>query len=207
MALGKSFGSNVEIYGGGYAVWKDIHGLEQGGGLLSVLPAAGSILPAGSLVSLDGAGNAAVLNTFELAAAINGSATSVIVNSVGNMPRLSATMNVMVAPATVGTTGTGVLVGTVTDNEDGTQTFTITANALGSLAKGAILVECDKAGSGAVIKTVPSGLTLNDVHIEDGNVAASVASVYSGNIFEDLIQPVPDCVKAVLPMIKFSKGA
>jgi len=200
---GNTFGSGTESYGGGYAVWRLKNALEQVGGLLSALPAVGSILPEGSLVSVS-AGVATALNTFELAEAITALSTSVKVNSIGKMPRLNATMNVMVAPATVETTGTGVLVGTVTDNEDGTQSFTITANALGALDAGAILVEASKAGSGSVIACVPTGLTSRDVNIVSGNTKASIGSVYNGEIFEALIQPIPACVKAKLTQIKFS---
>jgi len=200
---GNTFGSGTEQYGGGYAVWRLKNAFEQVGGLLSALPAVGSILPEGSLVSVS-AGVATALNTFELAEAITALSTEVKIKAVGKMPRLSATMNVMVAPATVATTGKGVLVGTVTDNEDGTHSFTITANDFGVLAAGAILVEASAAGAGATIAVIPTGLTSRDVNIVSGNTQASIGSIYNGEIFEALIQPIPACVKAVLPQIKFS---
>ena len=207
MINGSTFGHSQRKVGGGYPVWLWVGGKETSGGKLEKIPAVGTLIPAGSLVCVDGAGGLVKsLATFEVAEAVTGESTTVKVVSAGDMPKLEKGMFVMKAPNSIADKGKGVAVGDVTDNGDGTASFTITAQALGTLAVGDILVAATAAGSSAQIYCVPTGLTQEDIYITEGVEAATVTSVYLGKIMEDRIQPIPQCVKDVLPQIKFQKG-
>ncbi|PXV62372.1 hypothetical protein CLV62_12061 [Dysgonomonas alginatilytica] len=201
-------GVKSKKYGGSYPVWLTINQKERSGGTLEYLPPIGTIIRSGSLVSIDGAGGKAkIIETFEVAENVTATDTTVKVQAYASHPKPTNGTNLMKSPTTVGTTGTGVAVaGVALDSANGVVTFTIAANAFGTLAKGDILVKASKAGTGAKIYAVPSGLTENDVWVEEGDQYATVASVFHGEIMEDRIQPIPDCIKEVLPQIKFQKG-
>lgn len=202
-----TYGSKKRSFGGSYPVWFSVVAQERCGGTLEKIPPVGTVIPAGTLVSLDKVGGTAkIVETYKVASPVSASATIVKVKAVGNLPRVEANMNVMKAPDDVRDTGTGVKVSSVTRNSDGTDQFTITAGALGTLEEGDILILADKAGSDAHVYAIPTGLTYHDVYIEEGDEWATVASVYHGEIMEARIQPIPESVKKVLPQIKFEKG-
>ena len=203
-----TYGNGSKVYGGAYPVWFHVDGIQTSGGTLETLPPVGTVIPAGTMVQMEVAGDehVKILETFTVAANVSTTDTEVKVIAAGKLPVLEATMAVMKAPATATGTGKAVLVGKVTDNGDGTHSFTITAGALGALTKGDILVRAAAEGASAKMYCVPTGLTFNDVYIEEGTTKATCASVEVGKIMEDRIAPVPDCVKAVLPRISFQKG-
>lgn len=202
-----TYGSNKKSIGSGYPVWLRVDEKETSGGVLEVLPKVGEVLPAGTLVEVDGAGGTAkVLDTYEVAEAVTADSTSVKVYSAGALPQLREGTFVMKAPATVDAKGKAVAVTGITDNGDGTSSFTITAGGLGTLVKGDILVGAVAAGASVQMYCVPTGLTENDVVPEIGDTKGTVASVYHGQVMADRIQPVPQCVKDNLPQIKFQTG-
>ena len=202
-----TYGRKVKVVNGGIPVWLRIYGKETSGGKLEKLPQAGETLPAGTLISISQAGGVAKeLKTFEVAEAVTAESTEIKILSGGMMPKPVTGEFIMKAPSSVTTKGKGIAVTTVTDNKDGTHSITIEANALGTLSKGDVLVGAAGAGASVNIYCVPTGLSQDDVYVEDGDTEATVASVFSGQIMEDRIQPIPDCVKAVLPQIKFEKG-
>ncbi|NDV68601.1 hypothetical protein [Dysgonomonas sp. 25] len=204
MGTFNTYGQKKKTYGGSNPVWLTVSQKERGGGVLEELPPIGTVLRAGTLVHLDD-NVAKVIETFEVAEPVSATDTEVKVFAHGSV--LKDGLNLMKSPAALTTAGTGVTVsGTALDSGNNLYKFTIAANAFGVLAKGDILVKASKAGTGAKIFAVPTGITENDVWVEDGDKAATVASVYHGEVMEDRIQPVPECVKAVLPMIKFVKG-
>ena len=204
MGTFNTYGNKGRKYGGSNPVWLTVSQKERTGGVLEELPPIGTVLRAGALVNLD-ANVAKVIESFEVAE--NVTATDTVVKVFAHGSVLKDGLNLMKAPATIGATGTGVTVGgTALDSGDNLYTFTITANAFGTLSGGDILIKANKAGSGAKLYAVPTGITENDVWIEDGDKVATVASVYHGEIMSDRIQPVPDCIREVLPMIKFVKG-
>lgn len=202
------YGNQSKQYGGACPVWLTVSQKERSGGVLETLPPVGTILRAGSLVSIDTAGGTAkVIETFEVADAVAAGDTTVKVQAYGGHPIPQSGAILMKAPSAVDETGNGATISAVTLNEeDGVYELAITAGALGTLAAGDILVKADAEGNAAKVYAVPSGLTENDVYIEAGDYAATVASVYHGEIMEDRIQPIPDAFKKVLPMIKFQKG-
>lgn len=202
-----TYGSRTKTYGGGVPVWFRVRQQERCGAKLSKLPAVGTVLPAGTLVSVDQAGGTAtVIKTFEVAAAVSSTDTTVKVKAGARYPLLEQGDIVMKAPTTLTGTGKAVAVGEVTDEEDGTLSFTITANDLGTLAAGDVLTIAASAGASKTMAYIPTGLTFNDVYVEEGDTAATIASVFDGEIMEDRIQPIPAAYKAALPQIKFTKG-
>jgi hypothetical protein len=208
MGTFNTYGVKSKKYGGSYPVWLTINQKERSGGTLETIPPIGTIIRAGSLVSIDGAGGQAkIIETFEVAENVTATDTTVKVQAYASHLKPRNGINLMKSPTTVGTGGAGVTIaGVALDSANRVFTFTIAANALGTLAKGDILISASKAGTGAKVFAVPSGLTENDVWIEEGDQFATVASVFHGEIMEDRIQPIPDCIKEVLPQIKFQKG-
>ncbi|PXV66864.1 hypothetical protein CLV62_104125 [Dysgonomonas alginatilytica] len=208
MGTFNTYGNKSKKYGGAYPVWLTVSQKERSGGTLDELPPVGTVIRSGSLVSIDGAGGKAkIVPTFELAEKVLDTQTYIKVHAHKSHPVPKVGMNIMKAPTTVGGTGKGATIMDVEhDPVNNIYILTIATGQLGTAAIGDILVEADKADNGAKIVAVPTGLTENDVWIEDGDYAATLASVFHGEIMEDRIQPIPDCIKAVLPQIKFQKG-
>lgn len=202
-----TYGSKQRKYGGSRPVWFVVYEQERCGGTLENLPPVGTVIPAGTLVSLDRAGGTAkIIPTFEVAANVS---TSDVTAKVKVIPGLSVpenNMNLMKAPDSINGSGKSGAISEVINNEDGTYSFTITAGSLGALSAGDVLIMADKAAASGKVYAIPTGLTFNDVYIEEGDDSATVASVYHGEIMEDRIQPIPESVKAALPQIKFVKG-
>lgn len=210
------YGSESKSFGGTIPVWKHIDndGIEEGGGKFKVVSSfateypVGTVIPVGTPVNLSApGGDLTILKTYELAADILAGDTVVKFKAAGTALPIKTGMYLMPAPATVSTTGTaftmpsGVAYNATTDQYE----VTITADAWGHTAKaGDIWVEANGTGSGKLIATVPTGLLRREVYIGEGATAATGASVFHGNILVDRIPPVPACVKAVLPMIKFT---
>lgn len=207
MGTFNTYGNQSKQWGGSQPVWFTVRQKERSGGTLEDVD-AGTLLRAGSLVSLSTTGGVAkVIETFEVAAAVSASDTTLKLKAYASHPKPVAGMVVMKSPASATATGKAASLGTPTLNEtDGVYEFTITANDFGALAAGDILIKASAAGSSASIYAIPTGLTENDVWIEQGDYAATVASVFDGEIMEDRIQPIPAFVKTLLPMIKFTKG-
>lgn len=204
MGTFNTYGKKSRKYGGSHPVWLTVSQKERGGGVLDELPAIGSVLRAGSLVSLDG-NKAKTIESFEVADNVSATDTEVKVFAHGS--NLKDNIHLIKVPTTISGTGTGVTVGgTSLDAVNNLYKFSIAANAFGALSKGDVLIRASKAGAAAKIYATPTGLTENDVWIESGDDSATIASVYHGEIMEDRIQPIPQCVKEVLPMIKFVKG-
>lgn len=209
MGTFNTYGNQSRVYGGATPVWFNVRQKERSGGTLeSEYIVAGTLIRAGSLVSLDEAGGIAkIIETFEVAEAVTATDTVVTVYAYPSYPMPKDGMILMKSPESVSDTGNAGAISGVTLNEtDGVYELTITANALGELTAGDILVKASAAGTTASIYAIPTGLTENDVWVDNGDYAATVASVFDGEIMEDRIQPIPSSVKQVLPMIKFTKG-
>jgi hypothetical protein len=213
-----TYGSASTSYGGFIPVWKYIapEGLEEAGGTFYVDASssfaatypAGTIIPVGTPVSLsEPGGDLTILKTFEADADFDSSTSvKVVLKAAGTALPPVVGEFYMLAPATVGTTGTGYEVKNVSVDASGNYSIDISAGDWGAAAEGAIFVQCDKAGAGAVMFTTPTGLLRREVYIAADVTAATGASVFNGTILGDRIPPVPACVKAVLPQIKFEKG-
>lgn len=211
-----TYGSETKSYGGLVPIWKHIDndGIEEGGGVFKVNSSfateypTGTIIPAGTPVSLsEPGGDLTVLKTFEVLTTFDSStSTSVAFKGAGAALPIAVGDFLMAAPATVGTTGTGIEVTNVTVDSSGNFNIDTSVGTWGAATAGDIFVQCNKAGAGAVIKVTPTGLLRREVYIGAGVTTATGASVFHGTILVDRIPPLPACVKAVLPMIKTEKG-
>ena len=212
MSIGNTYGSTSTVYGGSFPAWKEVNGKETSGGVLSALPAVGTVIPAGTLVSLDAAGGTAtIVKTFKAAAVATNAATSIKVKlaSIAS-PKPVVNEFLMVAPAIASTTDQGAKINAVeldgTDTNGLTYTLTLAATLGTALTTDSILVQATSAAASAAVIAIPTGILENDIYIKEGTTKATATSVYHGVIFEDRNEPVPPCFKAVLPMIKFEKG-
>lgn len=213
-----TYGSASTQYGGTIPVWKYIapEGLEEAGGTFAVDASssfaetypAGTLIPVGTPVNLSApGGDLTILKTFEADADFDSSTSvKVVLRAAGTALPPVVGEFYMLAPATVGTTGTGYEVENVSVDASGNYSIDISVGDWGAASEGDIFVQCDASGAGANILVVPTGLLRREVYIADDVTAATGASVFNGTILGDRIPPVPACVKAVLPQIKFEKG-
>ena len=118
----------------------------------------------------------------------------------------------MVAPAVAGGAGKGVAITepAVVDAEAFIHSAKITADALGALDAGTILMVADKAHASTSVpvnQAIPNGLLMHEIVKKDGDSWATVGVVDEGRIFEDrIVGGVPASYKVVMPEIKFEKG-
>ena len=78
-------------------------------------------------------------------------------------PKLEATDIVMVVPASIKGTGKGVAAGTVTDNEDGTVTITVTTSAIDAVTVGSFLSIAAAAGSNKALSVKANMVLTRDL--------------------------------------------
>lgn len=211
-----TYGSSTKSFGGVIPIWKYIasEGIEEAGGKLKVASSfateypAGTIIPTGTPVNLaEPGGDLTILKTFEADVDFDSStSTKVVFKAAGTALPPVVGEFYMLAPATAATTGTGYEVANVTVDASGNYSMDISTGTWGAASEEDIFVQCDKSGAGAVLKVIPTGLLRREVYIPANATSATGASVFHGTILGDRIPPVPACVKAVLPMIKFEKG-
>lgn len=164
----------------------------------------GATIPVGTPVYVPKMGaEAVVLETFEVVGAIDSSATSVVLKSVSGAVQPAKDMIVgkngsnnvaskavkLPAPTSVGS-----------GDHEGEYTFAITANSLGALSDGDILVMVAEAGSSKPA-VMPTGLLYEDVYI--GNVGATGTVVTKGQVLADRIAAIPAAYKPYLTNITF----
>ena len=204
-----TFSSIEKTIGGSHFVWHEVRkSLISGGTLPLPLPPVGTVIPAGTPVQIDTAGGIVkFLEFFEVAEAVTATSTTVKVKAGLGLPKPDEGMAIMVSPTSITGTGKAVAVTNLSfDASDNTYSFEITADGLGALSVGAILVNATAVGASAKVAAIPNALTWNDVYIKEGTHAATVAGVVDGTIYADRIAPLPDSVKALLPAILFQKG-
>lgn len=210
--LGNAYGSGSKTYGGSFPAWRSVEPGETSGGTLASLPAIGTVIPAGTLVSLsDVGGTATIVKSWTVAAAATNTATSIKVKlaSIYTMKPVVGDF-IMIAPSTIAGTGQGAEITAVavdgTDTSGLTYTLTLAATIGTALTTSTVLIQANGATATATILAVPTGISMDDIYIQEGITSAVVNSIFHGVIFGDRIQPVPDSVKAILPQIKFEKG-
>ena len=152
----------------------------------------GSTIPVGTPVYVSKAGaEAIVLETFEVVGAVSATDTSVVLKSVSGAVQPAKDLivgkngsNNVVAKAlklpAVTSVGSG--------DHEGEYTFTITANDLGVLSDGDILVMATAAGANKAA-AMPTGLLYGDVLI--GNKGATGTVVTKGQVLAKRIAEVP----------------
>jgi hypothetical protein len=201
---GNTFNSGSASYQAGkIPIWLHVDEFYTAGCTLNTYP-VGSVIPIGTPVYVPKVGaEAVVLETFEVIGAIDSSATSVVLKSVSGALNPAKDMIVgkngsnnvaskavkLPAPTSVGT-----------GDHEGEYTFAITANSLGALSDGDILVMVAEAGSSKPA-VMPTGLLYEDVLI--GNVGATGTVVTKGQVLADRIAEVPAVYKPYLTNITF----
>ena len=94
----------------------------------------------------------------------------------------------MVAPSELVGTGTAITVGTVTASNDpvlgDVYSFTITANALGAVDNGSILVEAVEAGADkAMLVAEPNCVFMNDIYINYTPSTGQTGAAYPAALY------------------------
>ena len=203
---GNSFNKSAENYEAGKVpIWLFCDELYPAGCTLNNQK-QGSRVPVGTPVYVPKMGaEAVVLETFEVVGAIDSSATSVVLKSVGGAVAPAKDMivgkngsNTVVAKAVTLAAPTAVGSG----DHEGEYTFAITANSLGALSDGDILVMAAEAGSSKAA-LMPTGLLYEDVVI--GNVGATGTVVTKGQVLADSIAAIPAVYLPYLANITFVK--
>ena len=163
----------------------------------------GTTIPVGTPVYVSKMGaEAIVLETFEVVGAVAATDTSVVLKSVGGA--IQPAKDLVVGKASNGVISKALALPAVTSvgsgDHEGEYTFTITANDLGELSDGDILVMAVEAGSNKA-QAFPTGLLYEDVYI--GNVGATGTVVTKGQVLADRIAAVPAVYKPYLTNITF----
>ena len=82
-----------------------------------------------------------------------------------------------------------------------TYAVTLAATLGTALTTSSILISATNATANAAILAKPYGFSGRDINITEGISNAAVEVVFDGVLFSDRVQPVPDCVKSILPKI------
>lgn len=157
-----------------------------------------------------------LLKTYEVAAAAEAAATTVLIVRDGYRHRPLVGDTIMVAPDELTGTGTAVTVTAVSKTTDSTNgdTWTLTLSAtLGAIDKGAVLVEAAEAGSGkTAMVTNPNALLPSDMDFfydpndeDDGSdeyykARYTFTPALAGQgvkMYSDRIQPLPASILAL----------
>lgn len=201
---GNTFNNGSTTFAAGKVpIWLHVDEFYTSGCTLNTYP-VGAVIPVGTPVYVPKVGaEATVLETFEVVGAIGSSATSVVLKSVSGVLNPAKDMIVgkngsnnvaskavkLPAPTSVGS-----------GDHEGEYTFAITANALGALSDGDILVMVSENGSNKPA-VMPTGLLYEDVLI--GNVGATGTVVTKGQVLADRIAAVPAAYLPYLTNITF----
>lgn len=205
---GNSFvGGREAIDAGKVPVWLSVDEQFPAG---CTFPASdkGKAYPIGTAVYVASmGGQATVLETFEVVGAVAAAGTSVVLKSVGGF--VQPAKGLVVGKASSGVIAKAIALPDVTSVGSGDHkdeyTFTITANALGELSDGDILVLAVEAGANKA-QVFPTGLLLEDVTV--GVNGGSGTIVTKGQILASRAASLSAWVEAALAnRITFVKEA
>jgi len=187
-------------------VWLEVKRRKIAGGTFSIAGVAkGTIYPAGMPVRLDKmGGTVTILPTFSVVGAVSSSATTLVLKpEAGVIPAQGMIVGKM---SSAGVAAKAVALGAatpLTGADAGKYQFTITADSLGALADGDVLVIVSASGANKAA-VLPNGLSWRDIVVDSDNATyATVAVVTDGQILADRIPAMPDFYKAALPGISF----
>ena len=187
-------------------IWLEVNKRKIAGGTFDISDAKkGDIYPAGMPVRLDKmGGTVTILPTFTVVGAVASDGTSLVLKPQTNViPAEDMIVGKMTSAGVVakavalgaGTPGTGA--------NAGTYTFTITANSLGTLSDGDLLVLASASGSNKAA-VLPNGLSWRQVVVDSDNATlGTIAVVTEGAILADRIPAMPDFYKDALSNIDF----
>ena len=187
-------------------VWIEVKERKLAGGTFSLSGVAkGTIYPAGFPVYLPKmGGTATLLPTFTVVGAVSAEATTLVLKPNTNI--IPAQNMVVGKMSSAGVAAKAIALGAatpLTGDDAGKYQFTISANALGALADGDILVIVSAAGSNKAA-VLPNGLSWRQVVVDSDNATyGTVAVVTKGQVLADRIPDMPDFYKQALPGISF----
>lgn len=188
---GNTFNESTSEYAAGkLPIWLHVDEFYPAGCTLNTQP-VGNRIPVGTPVYVPKVGaEAVVLETFEVVGAVAAAGTSVVLKSVSGA--VQPAKDLIVGKASNGVVAKALKLPAVTSvgsgDHEGEYTFTITANSLGELSDGDILVMAVEAGSSKAA-AMPTGLLYEDVLI--GNKGATGTVVTKGQVLADRIAEVP----------------
>jgi len=185
-------------------VWLDVKERKIAGGTFSLSGVAkGTIFPAGLPVRLDKmGGTVTILPTFTVVGNVASDGTTLVLKpQSGVIPAEDMIVGKMTS---AGVCAKAVALGAatpLTGTDAGKYQFTITANSLGTLSDGDLLVIATVAGSNKAA-VLPNGLSWRQV-VVDSATYGTIAVVTKGQILGDRIPAMPDYYKDALPGITF----
>jgi len=187
-------------------VWLDVKERKIAGGTFSLSGVAkGTIFPAGLPVRLDKmGGTVTILPTFTVVGNVASDGTTLVLKpQSGVIPAEDMIVGKMTS---AGVCAKAVALGAatpLTGTDAGKYQFTITANSLGTLSDGDLLVIATVAGSNKAA-VLPNGLSWRQVVVDSANATyGTIAVVTKGQILGDRIPAMPDYYKDALPGITF----
>ena len=110
--------------------------------------------------------------------------------------------SLLLATDVIGTGAIGITVGAIDTSDADYDAITITANALGALAIGALLQTYDSAGATGKVPVNPDGLTYTEIEL-DAQPSCSVIYEAKGIQSANLPQKVTDAIKTALKFCQF----
>lgn len=187
-------------------VWLEVKERKIAGGTFSLSGVTkGTIFPIGMPVRLDKmGGTVTILPTFQVVGAVTAEGTTLVLKPLaGVIPAADMIVGKMTS---AGVAAKAVALGAATPGTGenaGTYSFTITANSLGTLADGDILVIVSASGSNKAA-VLPNGLSWRQVVVDSDNATiGTIAVVTKGQILGDRIPQMPDFYKDAIPGITF----
>lgn len=185
-------------------VWLEVKERKIAGGTFSLSGVAkGTIFAAGMPVRLDKmGGTVTILPTFQVVGAVSSSATTLVLKpQSGVAPAQGMIVGKMTS---AGVAAKAVALGAatpLTGDDAGKYQFTITANDLGTLADGDVLVIVSAAGANKAA-VLPNGLSWREVVVDSDNATVgTIAVVTKGQVLADRIPAMPDFYWAAMPGI------
>lgn len=185
-------------------IWLEVKERKIAGGTFSLSGVTkGTIFPIGMPVRLDKmGGTVTILPTFQVVGAVASDGTTLVLKPLaGVIPAADMIVGKMTS---AGVAAKAVALGSatpLTGTDAGKYQFTITANSLGTLSDGDILVIVSASGSNKAA-VLPNGLSWREVVVDSGNATiGTIAVVTKGQILADRIPAMPDYYWAAMPGI------
>jgi hypothetical protein len=187
-------------------VWLEVKRRKIAGGTFSLSGVAkGTIYPAGMPVRLDKmGGTVTLLPTFTVVGNVASDGTTLVLKPQTNI--IPAEDMIVGKMTSAGVAAKAVALGAathLTGTDAGKYQFTITANSLGTLSDGDLLVIVSASGSNKAA-VLPNGLSWRQVVVDSDNATyGTIAVVTDGQVLADRIPAMPDFYKEALPGIDF----
>lgn len=185
-------------------VWLEVKERKIAGGTFSLSGVAkGTIFAAGMPVRLDKmGGTVTILPTFVVVGAVSSSATTLVLKPQSGVAPAEGMIVGKMTSAGVAAKAVALGAATpLTGTDAGKYQFTITANDLGTLADGDVLVIVSAAGANKAA-VLPNGLSWRQVVVDSDNATkGTIAVVTKGQVLADRIPAMPDYYWAAMPGI------